>query len=93
MFGCLRHNINHISSDQNLNVILLKCSIFYARIYYQFKTSELKNVELLVKETVQALNIKALLEKDWEYIYFCAMCTEIKKKVVLENLMWSLKSP
>ena len=92
MFGCLRHNINH-SSDQNLNVILLKCSIFYARIYYQFiKTSELKNVELLVKETVQALNIKALLEKDWEYMYFCTMCTEIKKKVVLENLMWSLKS-
>ena len=30
--------------------------MFYARIYYQFKTSELKNVELLVKQTVQALN-------------------------------------
>ena len=30
-------------------------SIFYAIINYQFKTSELKNVEKLVKQTVQAL--------------------------------------
>ena len=30
-------------------------SMFYAIINYQFKTSELKNVEKLVKQTVQAL--------------------------------------
>ena len=30
--------------------------MFYAIIYYQFKTRELKNVEKLVKQTVQALN-------------------------------------
>ena len=29
--------------------------MFYAIIKYQFKTSELKNVEKLVKQTVQAL--------------------------------------
>ena len=29
--------------------------MFYAMINYQFKRSELKNVEKLVKETVQAL--------------------------------------
>ena len=29
--------------------------MFYAVIDYQFKTSELKNVEKLVKQTVQAL--------------------------------------
>ena len=30
--------------------------MFHAIIDYQFKTSELKNVENLVKQTVQALN-------------------------------------
>ena len=34
--------------------------MFYAIINYQFKRRELKNVENLVKQTVQAL--KALLE-------------------------------
>ena len=29
--------------------------MFYSMISYQFKTSELKNVEKLVKQTVQAL--------------------------------------
>ena len=54
LFGCLRQNINH--SSENLKVIYIKCSMFYAIINYQFKTSELKNVEKLVKQTVQALN-------------------------------------
>ena len=35
--------------------IYIKCSMFYAIINYQFKRSELKNVEKLVKETIQAL--------------------------------------
>ena len=39
--------MNH--SLENLKVIYIKCSMFYAIINYQFKTSELKNVEKLVK--------------------------------------------
>ena len=45
--------MNH--SSENLKVIYTKCSMFYAIINYQFKTRELKNVEKLVKQTVQAL--------------------------------------
>ena len=52
-FGCLRQNINH--SSENLKVIYIKCSMLYAIINYQFTTSEPKNVEKLVKQTVQAL--------------------------------------
>ena len=52
LFGCLRQNINH--SSENLRVIYIKCSMFYAIINDQFETSELKNVEKLVKQTVQA---------------------------------------
>ena len=33
----------------------MTCFVFYARINYQFKTSELKNLEKLVEQTVQAL--------------------------------------
>ena len=36
-------------------VVIKKKKMFYAIINYQFKTSELKNVEKLVKQTVQAL--------------------------------------
>ena len=53
LFACPRQNINH--SSENLKVIYLNCSMFYAIINYQFKTSELKNVEKLVKQTIQAL--------------------------------------
>ena len=42
-------------SSVNVKVIYIKCSMFYAIINYQFKTSELKNVENLVKQTVKAL--------------------------------------
>ena len=52
-FGCPRQNINH--SSENLKIIYIKCSMFYAIINYKFKISELKNVEKLVKQTVQAL--------------------------------------
>ena len=45
--------MNH--SSENLKVIHTKCSVFYAIINYQFKTSELQNLEKLVKQTVQAL--------------------------------------
>ena len=52
--GCPRQNINH--SSENLKVIYIKCSMFHAIIKYQeFKTSKLKNVEKLVKQTVQVL--------------------------------------
>ena len=47
--------MNHIS--EHLKVIYTKCSMFYAitRINDQFKRSDLKNVEKLVKQTFQAL--------------------------------------
>ena len=53
MFGCPRENMNH--NSEHLKVIYTKCSMFYAIIKYKFKRSELKNVEKLVKQTVQAL--------------------------------------
>ena len=53
LFGCPRQNINR--SSVNVKVIYMKCSMFYAIINYQFKTSELKNAENLVKQTVKAL--------------------------------------
>ena len=53
LFGCLRQNINH--SSENMKVVYVKCAMFYALSNYQFKTSELTNVEKLVKQTVKAL--------------------------------------
>ena len=53
LFGCPRQNMNY--SSENLKVIYTKCSMFYAIINCQFKTSELKNVQKLVKQTVQVL--------------------------------------
>ena len=35
-------------------VIYMRRFLFYARINYQYKTSELKNVEKLVEQTAQA---------------------------------------
>ena len=52
-FWLSKTEINH--SPENLKVIYIKCTIFCAIINYQFKSSELKNVEKLVKQTVQAL--------------------------------------
>ena len=40
LFGCPRQNINH--SSENLKVIYIKRSMFYAIINFEFKTSELK---------------------------------------------------
>ena len=53
LFVCVRQNINH--SSENLNFIYIKYSMFYAIINYQLKTSELKNVEKLMKQTFYAL--------------------------------------
>ena len=53
LFGCPRQNIYH--SSEKLKVIYIKCFLFYTVINYQFKTSELKNLEQLVEQTVQAL--------------------------------------
>ena len=44
--------MNH--SSENVKVNYTKRSVFYVRINYQFKTSELENVEKFVKQTVQA---------------------------------------
>ena len=53
LFGCPRQNTKH--GSENLKVIYVKCSMFYAVINYEFRTSELKNEEKLVKQIVQAL--------------------------------------
>ena len=53
LFACPRQKMNH--SSENLKVIYTKCSMFYSIINYQFETSEVKNVEKLVKHTDQAL--------------------------------------
>ena len=53
IFGCPRQNMNH--NSEHLKIIYTKCSMFYAIINYQFKGSELKNVEKMMKQTVQAL--------------------------------------
>ena len=52
-FGCPRQNINR--SSENLMVMYIKCYMFYAIINYQSTKSQLKNVEKLVKQTVQAV--------------------------------------
>ena len=49
----VQDNMNH--SSENLKVTYLNCCMFYAIINFQFKISELKNVEKLVKQTVQTL--------------------------------------
>ena len=53
LFVCVRQNINH--SSENLNFLYINYSMFYAIINYQLKTSELKNVEKLMKQTFYAL--------------------------------------
>ena len=53
LFGCPRQNINR--SSEKLNVIHIKRFLFYAMSNYNVKTGELKNVEKLVEQTVQAL--------------------------------------
>ena len=52
-FVCPRQNINR--SSENLMVIYIKCYMFYAIINYHSTTSELKNVEKMVKQIVQAV--------------------------------------
>ena len=57
--------------------------MFYAIINYQFKTSELKNVEMLVKQTIQALKVLMI---DWECAFLYNLWNYIPGR-------WSLKSP
>ena len=57
LFVCLRQNVNH--SSENLKVIYIKCSMFYAIINYQVKTSELKNLEA---SEANSSSLKVLLE-------------------------------
>ena len=93
LFGCLRQNRNH--SSENLKVIYIKCSMCYAIINYQFKTSELKNVEKLVKQTVQALKSYqnrlecAFLYNLWNYIP-SRLSLKSPWKMVTLFVVWSL---
>ena len=52
--GCPRQNINHSLEKSNSDFD----QVFFlrnARVNYQFKTSELKNLRTFVEQTVQAL--------------------------------------
>ena len=61
-----------------------------ARVNYQFKTSELKNFREVAGANSSSL--KVLLE--WTAnVHFCTICEITFQIVVLENEMWSLKSP
>ena len=53
LFASPRQNINH--SPEKGKVTYMKWLLFYALINCQFKTSELKNLEKLVEQTVQTL--------------------------------------
>ena len=59
-----KQNINH--SSEKLMVIYIRHFLFYARINYQCKTSELKNVEELLSKQV-------LLELTGN-VHFCSIC-------------------
>ena len=69
LFGCLRQNINHRS--ENWKVIYIKCSMCYAIIKHQFKTCKLKNVEKLVKQTVQAFKSYENRLGMWIFVISC----------------------
>ena len=69
LFGCPKQLTKH--SSVKLKVICIKHFLFYSRINYQFKTSELKNVEKSVKPAVQAF--KVLLEWTGD-VHFNTIC-------------------
>ena len=52
LLSCPKQNVNH--SSEKLKVIYIKHFLFYVRINYRFKTSEMKDVGKLVEKTVQA---------------------------------------
>ena len=52
LLGCPKQNVNHTSDK--VKVIYIKQFLFYVRINYRFKTSEMKNVGKLVEKTVEA---------------------------------------
>ena len=53
LFACPRLKISH--SSEQFKVIYIKRFLFYVRINRQFEAVELKDVEMLVEQTVQAL--------------------------------------
>ena len=69
------------SGQRIVKVIYIRCSLFYAIINYQFKTSELKNGETLVKQTAQPLKFVRI---DWECAFLYNLWDFIPGR-------WSLK--
>ena len=65
---CLRQNVNH--SSENLMVIYVKCSMFYAIINYQVKTSELKNLEA---GEANSSSLKSLIRIDWQCAFLYSL--------------------
>ena len=74
-FGCPRKNMNH--SSENLKVIYTKCSMFYAIVSYQFKTSELKNDG--------EANSSSLIRIDWECAFLHNLWNYIPSGCSLKN--------
>ena len=50
LLGCPKQNVNHSSEVKD---DYIKHFLFYVRINYRFKTSEMKDVGKLVEKTVQ----------------------------------------
>ena len=76
------------SGQRIVKVIYIKCSLFYAIINYQFKTSELKNGETLVKQTVQALKFVRI---DWECAFLYNLWDFIPGRWSLKIECWPWK--
>ena len=74
LFGCPRENVNR--KLRELKVIYIKRFMLYTIIYYEYKTSELKNVEKLVMQTVKAL------KSCWNGL---GMCTTFVQSVKLHS--------
>ena len=51
-------------------VICIKCSMFYAIINYQVKTSELKNLEA---GEANSSSLKSLIRIDWECAFLYSL--------------------
>ena len=60
--------------SENLKVIYIKLSLFYALINHKFKTSELKNVGKVGKANSSSL--KLLFEQTGN-VHFCTICESI----------------
>ena len=86
---CPRQNINH--SPEKLLVICITRFVFYAKINYQFKTSELKNVEKL--EWKIKVCEKLLVICITRFVFYAKINYQFKTSELknVEKLEWKIK--